>query len=589
MLLRMSTLLLRTLREDPADAEVPSHRLLLRAGYVRRAAPGGYTWLPLGKLVLDRITEVVRDELVAIGDQEVHFPALLPAEPYRTSGRWTEYGDLLFTLADRRGAEHLLAPTHEEMAALLVKDLFTSYRDFPVTLFQVQTKFRDEARPRAGVLRGREFLMKDAYSFDLDEAGLRDAYARHRAAYRRIFDRLGLDYTVVHAMSGAMGGSASEEFLATTPVGEDTYVGCTACDYAANTEAVVTRAPAAGDPTAQPPVEVHDTPETPTIASLVELANARRLGGRDGWTAAETLKNVVLSVRQPGADRAEPLVIGLPGDREVDLKRVDAALHPAQVAVFEEWAEHPELVRGYIGPQLLDKLGVRYLVDPRVVAGSAWLTGANEPGRHATDVVCGRDFTPDGTIEAAEVRAGDPCPTCDDGELTIRRGIEIGHIFQLGRRFTDAFAVDVLGPAGKPVRPTMGCYGIGVSRAVAAIAEQHHDDRGLVWPAAIAPCDVHLVVAGKGPQLDAALELGGRLAAAGLRVLVDDRTHVSAGVKFTDAELIGIPRAVVVGRRLADGYVELRERAGDGRSELPLEGLVERLVHEVRQERGNLV
>lgn len=313
------------------------------------------------------------------------------------------------------------------------------------------------------------------------------------------------------------------------------------------------------------------------------------MGDRDGWTAADTLKNVVLAVRQPGADRTEPLVIGLPGDREVDLKRVEAALHPAQVAVFEEWAEHPELVRGYIGPQLLDKLGVRYLVDPRVVAGSAWLTGANEPGRHATDVVCGRDFTPDGTIEAAEVRAGDPCPTCDDGELTIRRGIEIGHIFQLGRRFTDAFAVDVLGPAGKPVRPTMGCYGIGVSRAVAAIAEQHHDDRGLVWPAAIAPCDVHLVVAGKGPQLDAALELGGRLAAAGLRVLVDDRTHVSAGVKFTDAELIGIPRAVVVGRRLADGYVELRERAGDGRSELPLEGLVDRLVHEVRQERGNLV
>ncbi|MFE9193195.1 proline--tRNA ligase [Micromonospora sp. NPDC007208] len=589
MLLRMSTLLLRTLREDPADAEVPSHRLLLRAGYIRRAAPGGYTWLPLGKLVLDRITEVVRGELLAIGDQEVHFPALLPAEPYRTSGRWTEYGDDIFTLADRRGAEHLLAPTHEEMAALLVKDLFTSYRDFPVTLFQVQTKFRDEARPRAGLLRGREFLMKDAYSFDLDEAGLRDAYGRHRAAYRRIFDRLGLDYTVVQAMSGAMGGSASEEFLAATPVGEDTFVGCTSCAYAANTEAVATRAPSAGDPNTQPAVEVHDTPETPTIASLVELANARRLGGRDGWTAADTLKNVVLSVREPGADRAEPLVVGLPGDREVDLKRVAAALHPAQVTVFEEWADHPELVRGYLGPQVLDKLGIRYLVDPRVVAGSAWLTGANEPGRHATDVVCGRDFTPDGTIEAADVRAGDPCPDCEAGELTIRRGIEIGHIFQLGRRFTDAFAVDVLGPAGKPVRPTMGCYGIGVSRAVAAVAEQHHDDRGLVWPAAVAPCDVHLVVAGKGPQLDAALELGGRLAAAGLRVLVDDRTHVSAGVKFTDAELIGIPRAVVVGRRLSDGYVELRERAGDGRTELPLDGLVDRLVREVAQERASLV
>ncbi|MFI5928819.1 proline--tRNA ligase [Micromonospora sp. NPDC051543] len=589
MLLRMSTLLLRTLREDPADAEVPSHRLLLRAGYIRRAAPGGYTWLPLGKLVLDRITEVVRAELNAIGDQEVHFPALLPAEPYRTSGRWTEYGDLLFTLADRRGAEHLLAPTHEEMAALLVKDVFTSYRDFPVTLYQVQTKFRDEARPRAGVLRGREFLMKDAYSFDLDEAGLRDAYARHRAAYQRIFDRLGLDHTVVHAMSGAMGGSASEEFLASTPVGEDTFVGCTACDYAANTEAVVTRAPAAGDPDAQPATLVHDTPETATIASLVELANSRRLGDRDDWTAADTLKNVVLTVRQPGADRAEPLVVGLPGDREVDLKRLAAALEPAQVAVFEEWAEHPELVRGYLGPQVLAKLGIRYLVDPRVVTGSAWLTGANEPGRHATDVVCGRDFTPDGTIEAAEVRAGDPCPDCADGELTIRRGIEIGHIFQLGRRYTDAFAVDVLGPAGKPVRPTMGCYGIGISRAVAAIAEQHHDEHGLRWPAAVAPCDVHLVVAGKGPQLDAALDLGGRLAAAGLRVLVDDRTHVSAGVKFTDAELIGIPRAVVVGRRLSDGYVELRERAADRRTELPVDAMVERIVDEVGRDRANLV
>jgi prolyl-tRNA synthetase len=588
MLLRMSTLLLRTLREDPADAEVPSHRLLLRAGYIRRAAPGGYTWLPLGKLVLDRITEVVRAELTAIGDQEVHFPALLPAEPYRTSGRWTEYGDDIFTLADRRGAEHLLAPTHEEMAALLVKDLFSSYRDFPVTLFQVQTKFRDEARPRAGLLRGREFLMKDAYSFDLDEAGLRAAYDRHRVAYQRIFDRLGLDYTVVHAMSGAMGGSASEEFLAGTPVGEDTFVGCTECDYAANTEAVTTRAPAAGDPDAHPATEAYDTPDTPTIASLVELANARRLGGRDGWTAADTLKNVVLTVRQPGSDASELLVIGVPGDREVDLKRVGAALHPATVAVFEDWDAHPELVRGYIGPQVLAKLGVRYLVDPRVVPGSAWLTGANEPGRHAIDVVSGRDFTPDGTIEAAEVRAGDPCSACDTGELTIRRGIEIGHIFQLGRRFTDAFAVDVLGPAGKPVRPLMGCYGIGVSRAVAAIAEQHHDDRGLVWPAAVAPCDVHLVAAGKGPQVDAALELGGRLAGAGLRVLVDDRTHVSAGVKFTDAELIGIPRTVVVGRRLADGYVELRDRAGDARAELPLDGLVERLVDAVRAKAGGV-
>ncbi|GGM51056.1 proline--tRNA ligase [Micromonospora sonchi] len=583
MLLRMSTTLIRTLREDPADAEVPSHRLLLRAGYIRRAAPGGYTWLPLGKLVLDRITEIVRAELLAIGDQEVHFPALLPAEPYRTSGRWTEYGDDIFTLADRRGAEHLLAPTHEELATLLVKDLLTSYRDFPVTLFQIQTKFRDEARPRAGLLRGREFLMKDAYSFDLDEAGLRAAYGRHREAYEKIFDRLGLDYTVVHATSGAMGGSASEEFLAGTPVGEDTYVGCTDCDYAANTEAVTTPAPPAGDPQAQPATEVHDTPETPTIASLVGLANERRLAGRADWTAADTLKNVVLTVRRPGAEAAELLVVGVPGDREVDLRRLAAALAPATAGVFDGWAEHPELVRGYLGPQVFDKLGIRYVVDPRVVPGTAWLTGANEPGRHATNVVCGRDFTPDGTVEAAEVRPDDPCPGCATGRLTMRRGIEIGHIFQLGRRYTDAFAVDVLGPQGKPVRPTMGCYGIGVSRAVAAIAEQHHDERGLVWPAAVAPCDVHLVAAGKGPQLAAALDLGERLAAGGLRVLVDDRAGVSAGVKFTDAELIGIPRTVVVGRRLAEGYVELRDRATGERADLPVEKLAERLSGEVRR------
>jgi prolyl-tRNA synthetase len=569
MLLRMSTLFLRTLRADPADAEVPSHRLLLRAGYVRRAAPGGYTWLPLGKLVLDRVASVVRAEMVAAGGQEVLFPALLPREPYETSGRWTEYGDDIFTLKDRRGAEHLLGPTHEEMATLLVRDLYASYRDYPVVLFQVQTKFRDEARPRAGLLRGREFLMKDAYSFDLTDDGLRAAYGRIRAAYQRIFRRLGLDFTVVAAMSGAMGGSASEEFLASAPVGEDTYVACTACDYAANTEAVVTPPVPAGDPHAHPPAVAHDTPDTPTIESLVAWANARRLGGRAGWTAADTLKNVVVAVTAPGG-KPDVLVVGVPGDREVDLKRLGAALAPATVEMFDGWAARPELVRGYIGPQVLAGLGVRYLVDPRVATGTAWLTGANEPGRHAVHVVCGRDFVPDGTVEAAEVRAGDPCPACGAGTLTMRRGIEIGHVFQLGRRYTDAFGVDASGPDGKPVRPTMGCYGIGISRAVAAVAEQHHDERGLCWPAAVAPADVHVVAAGKDEQVSAALDLGGRLAARGLTVLVDDRAGVSPGVKFTDAELIGVPLAVVVGRRLSEGYVEIRDRASGDRVDVAL-------------------
>ncbi|MEV6303720.1 proline--tRNA ligase [Actinoplanes sp. NPDC051861] len=565
MLLRMSSLLLKTLREEPADAEVPSHRLLLRAGFVRRAAPGGYTWLPLGKLVLDRVTDVIRAEMTAAGGQEVSFPALLPREPYDTSGRWTEYGEDIFTLKDRRGADYLLAPTHEEMFTLLVQDMTGSYRDFPLVLFQIQTKYRDEARPRGGLLRGREFLMKDAYSFDLTDDGLVSAYATMRAAYQRIFSRLGLEHTIVSAVSGAMGGSASEEFLAAAEVGEDTFVGCTACSYAANTEAVVTPAPASR-PFDAPALQAHDTPGTPTIASLVDFANAQELAGRTDWTAADTLKNVVVTVHHPGRPD-ELLAIGVPGDREVDLKRLNAALAPATATLFDDFASRPDLVKGYIGPQ---DLKVRYLADPRVAPGTAWLTGANESGRHATNVVSGRDFTPDGTIEAAEVRAGDTCPSCGAGSLTMRRGIEIGHIFQLGRRYTDAFGLDVLGSDGKPVRPTMGSYGIGVSRAVAAIAEQHADERGLIWPAAIAPADVHIVAAGRDGQVEAALSLGATLARAGVRVLVDDRPNVSAGVKFTDAELIGIPRSVVVGRRLSEGYAELRDRSTGGRDEVPL-------------------
>jgi prolyl-tRNA synthetase len=569
MLLRMSSLFLRTLRDDPADAEVPSHRLLVRAGYIRRAAPGGYTFLPLGKLALDRLAGLVRQEMLSIGAQEIHFPALLPAEPYQTSGRWTEYGDDIFRLTDRRGAPHLLGPTHEEMVTLLVKDLYSSYRDYPVTLFQIQTKYRNEARPRAGLLRGREFLMKDSYSFDLDHAGLDESYVAHRSAYLRIFDRLGLTCRVVTAMSGAMGGSRSEEFLAEAPSGEDTFAACATCGYAANTEAVTTPAPRPRDVAGAPPLEVHDTPDTPTIDTLVALANERGLAGRSDWTAADTLKNVAVEVRAPGAPEAELLVIGVPGDREVDLKRVEAVLHPAAVTVFEDWESQPELVRGYLGPQILAKAGVRYLVDPRVVPGTAWLTGANEPGRHATGVVCGRDFTPEGTIEAATVRAGDPCPACKHGSLAMQRGIEVGHIFQLGRRFTDAFRLDALGPDGTPVRITMGCYGLGISRVLAAVAEQHHDEAGLRWPAPVAPCDVHLVPTGQA-QLAAAVELAGELEQRGWRVLLDDRAGVSAGVKFTDAELLGMPAIVVLGRRLADGYVELRDRASGERTDVPL-------------------
>ncbi|MCW2600393.1 MAG: proline--tRNA ligase [Frankiales bacterium] len=575
-MLRMSTLFLRTLREDPADAEVPSHRLLVRAGYVRRVAPGIYSWLPLGLKVLGNVAAVIREEMDAIGAQEVQFPALLPREPYEQTGRWTEYGDGLFRLKDRKGNDYLLGPTHEELFTLMVKSEYSSYKDLPVSLYQVQTKYRDEARPRAGILRGREFLMKDSYSFDLDDEGLAASYQAHRDAYVKIFERLGLEYKIVSAVSGAMGGSASEEFLAVAPTGEDTYVSCSNCDYAANVEAAQVRAPEARDPQSQPPLEVLDTPDTPTIDSLVELLRSK---GYD-LTAADTLKNVVVQLKQPTGER-ELLVIGVPGDREVDLKAVEANVFPAEVEPFDDFAKYPGLVRGYIGPQVFKDHKIRFLVDPRITPGSAWVTGANEPGKHAVNVVMGRDFEPDGVVPAAEVREGDACPVCGS-PLAIDRGIEIGHVFQLGRKFADAFGLDVLGPQGKPVRVTMGAYGIGVSRAVAAIAEQAHDDKGLVWPRSVAPVDVHVVIAGQGEQN----EVGGRVAQeledAGLKVLLDDRHKVSPGVAFKDAELIGTPTVVVVGKALADGVIEIRDRKSGNARTVPVADVVAEVVREVR-------
>ncbi|NJP96558.1 proline--tRNA ligase [Nonomuraea sp. FMUSA5-5] len=572
----MSSLFLRTLRDDPADAEVPSHKLLVRAGYVRRVAPGIYSWLPLGKMVLENVAKIVREEMNRMGGQEVLFPALLPREYYEATGRWTEYGDTLFRLQDRKGADYLLGPTHEELFTDMVKSEYSSYKDYPVTLYQIQTKYRDEARPRAGILRGREFLMKDSYSFDLDDDGLKRSYEQHRETYIRTFDRLGITYKIVFATSGAMGGSASEEFLAPTPTGEDTFVACHSCGYAANAEAVVTPAPAVRPYDDLPALQVLDTPDTPTIDTLVSYVNEHH---GLSITAADTLKNVVVKVSTPGSDKVETLVIGVPGDREVDFKRLEASLAPGEPAIFEaaDFAKHPGLVRGYIGPQVLRELGIRYLVDPRVVTGTSWVTGANEPGKHAANVVAGRDFTPDGTIEAAEVRAGDPCPRCG-AELSIDRGIEIGHIFQLGRKYADAAGLDALGPDGKPIRVTMGSYGIGVSRAVAVIAEQAHDALGLVWPREVAPADVHIVGTGKENQVEAALELGAELESRGLRVLVDDRPQVSPGVKFKDAELLGLPTIVVVGRGLSQGVVELRDRVTGEKQEIPLAEAADRVL-----------
>ncbi|MGH3509660.1 MAG: proline--tRNA ligase, partial [Nocardioidaceae bacterium] len=545
MILRMSTLFVRTLREDPADAEVPSHRLLLRAGYIRRAAPGIYSWLPLGLRVLRNIEAIIRAEMDAIGAQELQFPALLPREPYEASGRWTEYGDSIFRLKDRKKADYLLGPTHEEMFTLVVKDLYSSYKDLPVWLYQIQTKYRDEARPRAGLLRAREFVMKDSYSFDIDDAGLDASYQAHRDAYIRIFDRLGLDYVIVKAISGAMGGSRSEEFLAKAEVGEDTYVRCTNGDFAANVEAVEIRPPAPVPYADVPAAHAEQTPDTPTIQTLVDLLNDRFPRDDRPWRAADTLKNVLVLLKHPDGTR-EPLAIGLPGDREVDEKRLGGLLEPIELEPFDEaeFKNHPTLAKGYIGPGALGEKnasGIRYLVDPRVVEGTRWVTGADVSGSHVIDLVAGRDFTPDGTIEAAEVRAGDPCPNCD-GTLESARGIEMGHIFQLGRNYADALGLRVLDENGRLITVTMGSYGIGPSRGVAAIAENTLDELGLCWPREIAPADVHLVATGKDAVVyETGARIADELSARGLTVLYDDREKVSPGVKFKDAELIGVP------------------------------------------------
>ena len=587
MPIRLSNLFLRTLREDPAEAEVASHKLLLRAGYIRRAAPGVYTWLPLGLAVKAKIEQVVREEMANAGAQEVFFPALLPREPFEVTGRWTEYGDNLFRLQDRKKTDYLLAPTHEEMFTLLVKDLYSSYKDLPLALYQIQNKYRDEARPRAGLLRGREFVMKDAYSFDVTDEGLAKAYQAQRDAYERIFARLGVDYVIVKADAGAMGGSASEEFLSPSPIGEDTFVR-SAGGFAANVEAVKTPVPAALPVEGQPAAVVHDSPNTPTIATLVELANnsVPRADGRK-WTAADTLKNVVLALTSPEGKRSL-VVVGLPGDREVDAKRAEVAFAPNDVepATEEDFAKNPALVKGYIGPvkdgvAVLGKESaskISYLLDPRVVDGTAWITGANVSQKHVFDLVKGRDFNSDGVADIAEIREGDQAPD-GSGPLELARGIEIGHVFQLGRKYAEALDLKVLDENGKLVTVTMGSYGIGVTRLVAVLAEANHDEKGLIWPASVSPADVYVVAAGKDEIVyETAEKLALELEAAGKTVILDDRLKVSPGVKFGDAELIGVPQIVIVGKGLEQGEVDLWDRRSGERRSVALDSALKELI-----------
>ena len=570
-MLRMSTLLLRTLRDDPADAEVASHKLLVRAGFVRRIAAGIYSWLPLGYRTYRKIENIIREEMDAAGFQEVHFPALLPKDPYEATNRWAEYGPDLFRLQDRKKNDFLLGPTHEEMFTLMVKGEFSSYKDLPLSIYQIQTKFRDEPRPRSGIIRGREFVMKDSYSFDVDDAGLEVSYNKHRQAYVKTFDRLGLKYNIVSAMSGAMGGSKSEEFLAPCPTGEDTYVLCNGCGYAANVEAMVTiTAPYKGEKVGA--IEVLDTPNTPTIDSLVELFNSKYSAN---ISAADTLKNVLLMADE------KPISVLVPGDREVDLKRLGANISGVKdLRLFEDadFAKFPKLVKGYVGPQDAKEFGLKLYADPRIVEGSHWVTGANKKDKHAKNVTCGRDFIVEEYVEAAEVKAGDSCPKCAKA-VVIDRAIEIGHIFQLGRKYAQSLGLTVLDKEGKPVVVTMGSYGIGVSRAVAAIAEQTYDELGLCWPSEIAPADVHIVATGKEDHpFDVAEQIAKDLEAKGLEVLLDDRREASAGVKFKDAELIGIPKIIIVGKSLADGKVEIRDRKSSSKQEVVLADVVKTIV-----------
>lgn len=570
-MLRMSTLFLRTLRDDPADAEVASHRLLMRAGYIRRIAAGIYSWLPLGYITLRNIERIVREEMDSAGFQEVHFPAMLPKEPYEQTNRWNEYGPDLFRLQDRKGGDYLLGPTHEEMFTLMVKGEYSSYKDLPVSLYQIQTKYRDEIRPRSGIIRGREFVMKDSYSFDLTDEGLVESYHKHRAAYVKTFDRLGMKYNIVSAVAGAMGGSSSEEFLAPCATGEDTYVLCEKCGYAANVEAMVTKV-APVDASKVPALEVMDTPKTPTIDSLVALLN-ERFGG--GYTGASTLKNVMLMADE------KAISVLVPGDREVDLKRLQANLPGVnELRIFEEedFAKFKGLVKGYIGPQDAAKLGITVYADPRVALGTSWVTGANIRDKHARNVVNGRDFTVSAYVEAAEIKKGDACPECQT-PVIIDRAIEIGHIFQLGRKYAKALNLTVLDKDGKSQVVTMGSYGIGVSRAVAAIAEQTHDEIGLSWPIEVAPAKVHIVATGKEDlPFDTAEKLALELEAKSITVMLDDRRDASPGVKFKDAELIGNPIIVVVGKALAEGNVEVRVRRSGEKSEVKVEAAVAAIV-----------
>ena len=568
--MRMSRLFLRTLRDAPADADVDSLRLLVRGGYIRKVAAGIYSWLPLGYKVLRNVEQIVRDEMDAAGAQEVLLPITQPLDLWAASGRDVVYGPLMFRLHDRKDTGFCLAPTAEEVVTATVRGEYTSYRDLPVNLYQINWKYRDELRPRFGLLRCREFLMKDAYSFDLDLDGLRRSYAAMYDAYHRVFERCGLTFRPVQAQSGEIGGDVNHEFMAVAAVGEDDFVWCSACDYAANVEAARRREPEPATPVAPgatPAMEPVHTPGLPGIDVV-----ARHLGRRPD----ELLKCL--------AFETDDDVLGLalvPGDREVNEHALRVALDGRAFAFMDDDAfeRRPELPKGYIGPHHPD---VAILVaDPGVLARNEWITGANSLDHHVLHSVVGRDFVPTRVATIAAVATGDPCPVCAE-PLRVDRGIEVGHVFQLGTKYSEALGANYTDERGASHPMVMGSYGIGVSRVIAAIVEEHHDEQGICWPPAIAPYAVHLIaLPGKGETAEsvraASDGLYDDLRAAGVDVLYDDR-DASPGVKFADADLLGIPVQLTVGAKgMARGVVERKHRASGARDELAFDGVVGRL------------
>jgi prolyl-tRNA synthetase len=554
--MRLSHLFAPTLREDPAEAEVASHRLLLRAGFVRQLAAGIYTTLPLGVRTMRRIEQIVREEMDASGAQEVRMPIVIPAEPWKATGRFDLYGDLLFKLTDRHGREMLLGPTQEEVVTPLVAANLPSYRDLPVNLYQIEWKYRDEFRPRFGLLRVREFLMKDAYSFDRDEAGMVASYEVMYRAYQRIFDRCGLDYVVVEADPGQIGGGINHEFMARAEIGEDLFVECANGDYLADTEAARPQPPEPADQTDLLPLEVLDTPGTPTIEGLVALL---------GVEASRTLKCILFDAG------GQTVAVLVPGDREVAEPKLERLFFPTPVRPFED-ADFAErgLVKGYVGPQAIPEDAV-ILADHTVRGGRDWVTGANEPDRHVRGANTPRDFRVDRWEDLVQIREGDRCPV-DGGELHIGRSMVVGHIYQLHTKYSEPLKATFIDEDGLAKPFQMGCYGIGIGRIMAAAVEQSHDDAGIRWPKALAPFQVEVVLATRDHEgsVEHAERIYRELGELGAEVLLDDRED-AAGVKFADADLIGCPVQVVVGKRGVEaGTVDLKLRASGERTQAPL-------------------